>query len=208
MINERALDALREKVSESEGKKRFSHTLGVERAARTLGALLLPEKICELAAAALLHDITKEFSFEKQLKSCEEFGIILGRYDHMSPSVLHAMTGEGYIKKHFPEFADEEVLSAVRKHTTGDENMSVFDKIIFIADYIEDGRTYPECINVREMLLTGLENETAEARLSRLDAAVIAALDNTVRELLEKGKIISEKTFMARNSIIASKNRS
>ena len=86
--------------------------------------------------------------------------------------------------------------------------MSVFDKIIFIADYIEDGRTYPECINVREMLLTGLENETAEARLSRLDAAVIAALDNTVRELLEKGKIISEKTFMARNSIIASKNRS
>ena len=67
-ITEKSLSELRERVRPYMNEKRFAHTLGVERECVALGSILLPEKVNDLRAAALLHDITKMLSLEKQLK--------------------------------------------------------------------------------------------------------------------------------------------
>ena len=136
MFDEKKIDDLRDKLAGEMSEFRFRHTLGGEKEAVRLGELYAPDKIPLLRAAALLHDITKENTFEKQLQLCYELGIMLKDSEKSSPKTLHAITGAAVIERDFPEFADPELVSAVRWHTTGKENMSIRDKIIYLADYI------------------------------------------------------------------------
>ena len=71
LFTDDALEKLRKKIKERMSEKRFSHTLGVERCAKKLGELILPDRISELCAAALLHDISKEIPIEKQFEILE-----------------------------------------------------------------------------------------------------------------------------------------
>ena len=81
-LTERDLDALREAVRTYYTEKRYGHALCVEEEAARLGEIFLPGRIHALRAAALLHDITKKFDLEKQLKCCADFGIII-------PLIIH-----------------------------------------------------------------------------------------------------------------------
>ena len=117
-------------------QKRFLHTLGVVKAARQLGEELMPEKIQSLTVAAHLHDIAKELPTEELLTLSSEYGYVTTEEDMNSPQVLHSFAAPAVIKRDFPEYASEEILSAVFKHTTGDGEMSVFDEIIFLSDLI------------------------------------------------------------------------
>ena len=196
------LSRLRQRVRETLGVGRYLHTLGVERAAIRLGEQLCPEDISELSVAALLHDITKELSEEEQLEILKNIPEICDS-DIKSASVHHSLTAPYVIERDFAEFATERVLEAVRNHTTGDEGMSVFDEIIFISDYIEDGRTYEGCVNVRDALYSELEGaRTSEDKLRALRRAVLSALDNTVVGLVKSGRVIHERTVYARNYIL------
>ena len=152
------LEKLKTEVSARVSPKRFSHILGVERCALELGKIFLPDRLDELSAAAVLHDVTKEIPHENQIKLLEESGFLLTEEDKNTSGVLHSFSAPLIIKRDFPEFATDDIISAVGNHTVGSENMSVFDKIIFISDYAEDTRVYESCRKVRAALFDNLEN--------------------------------------------------
>lgn len=198
--NERLLDALREKISTYMSGKRLSHTLAVEREIKKLCDVYAPDKEYTLRAAALLHDITKELSVQKQLQLCEEFGIMYMPEEILTPKIFHSRTAPAIIRRDFPDFADEEILSAVRWHTTGRAGMTLGEELLFLADYIEDTRTFPSCVTLREFFWSGVDGAADKA--AHLTDTMIMALDMTVHELCEERQPIHLDTMAARNSLI------
>ena len=203
MYTEKQLSELYEKVKESMSEKRFRHTAAVADMAARLGALFVPDKCDLLRAAALLHDITKEYSLEKQLQILESFGIMVNKQDILTPKTLHARTAALLIPMTYPEFADPVVIDAVRYHTTGRVGMTITEKIVYFADYIDDTRTYPDCVFLRNGFFDAKpEQMDMETRLAHFRKWLIASFDKTMASLIEEGKIISEDTALARNSLI------
>ncbi len=203
-LSESDLACLKEGVRPYYAEKRYLHALGVEEETVRLGEIFLPDRIHALRAAALLHDITKKFDLEKQLKCCADFGIIVK--DPFSPEVLHAVTAPLIAAEDFPNHTDGEILSAIRWHTTGRWGMTVFEAIVFLADYIEPGRTHPSCVGVREELysrLTAAENREEQEAAFR--SAVLAALDNTITYLVKKKAFLDPDTVSARNFYLSEK---
>lgn len=198
--NERSLDALRDKISAYMSGRRLSHTLAVEREIKKLCDVYAPEKEYILRAAALLHDITKELSLTKQLQLCEEFGIMYMPEEILTPKIFHSRTAPAVIERDFPEFAGEEILSAVRWHTTGRADMTLGEQLLFLADYIEDTRTFSSCVTLREFFWSGVNG--AEDKVAHLTSTMIMALDMTVHELCEEKQPIHLDTMAARNSLI------
>lgn len=192
--------ALRERVKEYLTPKRLEHTLGVEREAKFLGEIYLPEKVMSLRAAALLHDITKRCDFEKQLQYCAKFDIITSDYDKLSPKTFHSKTAAALIPECFPEFDDEEIVNGVRWHTTGHDGMTDFEAIVYLADYMEDTRTFPDCVRLRESFRAGLEaGEDVRVLLAR---TMITSFDMTISGLIEEGSPIDADTVTARSYYI------
>lgn len=201
-ICEYKIDALRDAVRAYMSEKRYVHTLGVEEMAKQLAKYCLPDKIAPIRCAALLHDIAKEMPKEEQLSVLASMPEITDS-DLASSPAHHAFCAPYLIKRDFPEFATTDILSAVFNHTTGHPDMSLFDEIIFLADYIEEGREYAECIRIRESLLNKLRSaKDAEECLLWLHKAVIAELDSTLLSLTKRGMYINERTVATRNAFI------
>ena len=204
MFDEKQLTALREKVSEGMSPKRFFHTAEVEKMAKRLGALYCPEQIPMLRAAALLHDVTKEYSSEKHLEILSDFGINVSKQDILTPKTLHARTAALLIPTAYSEFADPALVLAVRYHTTGRANMTLPEKLIYLADYIDESRAFPDCVKLREMFWGARPEEMGEKeRLSHLDRVLVTSFDMTIAGLLADGALVSEDTVAARNHLIA-----
>lgn len=202
-ITEQQLDALRKELSGLISPKRFAHTLGVERMAVRLGQLYCPDCIPQLRAAALLHDITKEESLEKQLQLCQKFGIIVSETDRLAPKTFHAKTAAALIPEKYPAFADPTVVSAVRWHTTGHAEMTLCEHLIYLADYIDDTRKFEDCVILRDMFWNADPDAMdAEQRMAHLYRVLLTSYDMTIRGLLEDGAPISEDTFHARNYLL------
>ena len=206
-ITEEALNRLREKLAGCMSPKRYRHTVAVEAMAEQLGRLYLPDEILPLRAAALLHDITKEYSLEEQLKICEEFGIMVSAYDKCSPKTFHAKTAAALIPSRYPDFAEESVLSAVRWHTTGRAHMTRMEELIYLADYIDESRTFPDCVLLRHLFWSAEpEQMNEQEREAHLRAVLIESFDMTVRALTAEGAIISADTVHARNALLLKHN--
>jgi nicotinate-nucleotide adenylyltransferase len=156
-----------------------------------------------LRAAALLHDITKEEIFEKQLQLCEKFDIIVDEIAKKAPKTLHAMTAAALIGEQYPEFADPRVIDTVRWHTTGHAEMTLCEHLIYLADYIDDTRKFEDCVILRDMFWNAdpAAMET-EQRMAHLYRVLLASYDMTIRGLLEDGAPISADTFHARNHLL------
>jgi predicted HD superfamily hydrolase involved in NAD metabolism len=170
---------------------RWRHTMGVTETsiqlAHKYGA---DEEKAELAA--ILHDCCKYWPIHNQAEALREQGARDdGLEDVLSydKELWHAPAG-AYIAKRDYAVGDEEVLDAIRYHTTGRAGMTLLDKIVCLADYIEPGRDFPGVHNIRELAEHSLEK------------ALIAGFDSTIRFLLEKGKRIYPLTIRARNSLI------
>ncbi len=206
MITEQMLDTLREEIQAAMSPKRFFHTAEVEKMAAYLGSLYVPDKILELRAAALLHDTTKEKAPEWHIMICAEHGVELNRDALLAAKTLHAVTAAALIPEDFPELATDEIIGCVRWHTTGKEGMTVLEKIIYLADYIDMSRTFEDCVELREFFMSAHpENMDMADRLRHLDDTLILSFDMTVRGLLEDGKLISRDTINARNALIRDK---
>lgn len=154
--------------------ERYEHILGVEKAASALAKRYGADEY-KARAAALLHDITKQKTLREQLNLADKFGIIEGKDFEEIPQIAHAFTGSAYAEHRF-YVTDAEILNAVRFHTTGRANMSLLEKIIFLADVVEEGRTF-----------AGVEALRAAA-FRNLDEAMLMSLHAT-REKTEKLKI-------------------
>lgn len=206
MITEEMLDALRHQVSEGMSQRRFIHTAEVEKMAAYLGSIYAPDKIPVLRAAALLHDVTKEYSYAEQIELCQKYGVELEADARFAPKTLHARTAAAIIPEKFPSFADAEIISCVRYHTTGRADMTLSEKLIYLADYIDLSRTFEDCVKLRNYFLAPEPEKLSENELlAHLDATLIMSYDMTVRALVEEGTPISLDTMAARNQLIREK---
>lgn len=189
MFSDSALNSLSLEIEGRLSHKRYAHTLGVASAARRIASYFPDIDSSEITAAALLHDITKEYSEA-------EHKMLISENDFCdSLEVLHSFSAPSVIRRDFPTYATENVLRSVYAHTVGAPDMTLFDEIIFIADYVEDGRTYHTCVKARDGLYTQLDeadNVTeCEAALHR---AVAFALSETVKMLKEGARPIHPQT--------------
>jgi len=205
-ITEQSLDRLRERVMREMSPKRFRHTLAVEQMVERLCALFCPEESLRMRAAALLHDLTKELDTAGQTALCRRLGISLIPADLLAPKTLHARTAAARIAVDFPEFADPVVIDAVRWHTTGRAGMTLTEKLLYLADYVDLSRTFSNCVLLRRYFFgANPESMDAEERLALLRDTLILSYDMTVRDLLDEGIPIAEDTVKARNELLLEK---
>ena len=204
MINETMLDALRASLSKKMSEKRYRHTVEVERMVARLGELYAPESVLMLRGAALLHDLTKEYKTDYQLMLCARYGLTVTKEEILAPKTFHARTAAAMIPEEYPDFADEALIGCVRYHTTGRRGMTLCEKLVYLADYIDLSRTFEDCVRLRSFFFDARPEEMDEkARLSHLRDTLILSYDMTVKALLEEGTPISPDSFEARNELVA-----
>lgn len=117
---------------------RYEHTLGVSETARRLAEIYGYDSE-KAALAGLLHDCAKYMPDDTKIALCREYGVSISDAEYKNPSLLHAKCG-AILAEHEYQIIDFDILHAIRVHTTGVPDMSLLDKIIFIADYIEPNR--------------------------------------------------------------------
>ena len=194
---------LRGIITASLGEYRSRHVLSTEEEAVRLAAVYLPSKEREVRISALLHDITKEYDVNAQLQTLKDFGMVADDVLLNSPKVLHSVTAPFIIKRDFSEFASDEVISAVRNHTTGAADMSLLDCIIYLADYIEPLRSFEDCKKLREYFWSGIDACSSEKeKLLHLYKTMVMSFDMTIENLIDEHCVISPDTFSARNAFL------
>ena len=137
-MNIEELLAIRAKLKENLKPERYEHTLGVAFTSAAL-AMRYGADIRKAELAGLLHDCAKNYKTEELISMCKAAGIELTENELQAPQVLHAIYAPVLAREAY-EIEDEEVLSALRWHTTGHANMTLLEKIVYIADYIEPRR--------------------------------------------------------------------
>lgn len=180
---EKVQEYLKERLSED----RFKHSLGVMKAAKSL-AKVYGENEDEAEFAGLIHDIAKELSKDDILKYLEKYNIAADEIEVKHKGLLHAKLGASIAKEEFD--ASESVQNAIKYHTTGNKKMDTFAKIIYLADKIEENRTYEEVERLREL---AKEN---------LDKAILFTLDFTIQKSIKKGTLIHPDTVDFRNHLL------
>ena len=197
------IDALRERVRGSMSDYRFIHTAEVEKMAARIGELYAPDKLDILRAAALLHDVTKELKPDEQIEMLRVAGEDVATLELASHKTFHARTAVYAILRDYPEFADGELLAAVRYHTTGRADMSICEKIIFLADYIDMSRKFDDCVKLRNYFWDAHpENMSESERERHLLQTILIGLDTTLSSLIEEGAPTDPDSVSARNFII------
>lgn len=160
-------------------EKRVAHILGCCQTAVELARLYGADET-DAARAGLLHDITKALDGPLQLTLCRAYGTILDDFSRKNPKTLHALTGSLVAERVFGE--NEAVVSAIRYHTTGRANMTLLEKIIYVADYVEPNRDFPGVEKVRK------------AAYENIDLALKLGLESTLALLKEQGREVSPES--------------
>ena len=202
-MTEAVLDELRGVVLSKLSPKRYRHVAAVEDMVARLCALYCPGEVMRLRAAALLHDITKELSTEEQVLLCHAYGIPVDGGDLLAPKTLHARTAAAQIPVEYPAFDDPLIVSAVRWHTTGHADMTLTEKLLYLADYIDASRTFQNCVILRRYFWgAGPEGMTDAERAALLRDTLLLSYDMTIRDLLDEGTPVAVDTVEARNELL------
>jgi len=184
-------------------ERRLKHTLGVAEAAKELAKAHFPEldlKMVELAA--LMHDYTKEFPIERHLQIMSLFGIEATEDEIINHKLLHAKTGALIAKDSFA--LPEDACSAVYWHTTGKPDMTPFETVIYLGDYIEEFREDASCIQLREYYKKCMSREKDKS--IALLKTLVRSFDTTLKHLISEEKTIDENTIKARNFYVKKLN--
>lgn len=152
------LDWLRERAYAYLKPKRIPHVAGCEQEASKL-ALRWGEDPGDAAEAGILHDITKKLSMDEQLILAEKYGIVFDKFERENIKLTHAITGAALSKELFG--VPERIYSAIRWHTTGRADMTLLEKIIYIADYIEPTRDFEGVERLRQLAYEDIDSAMA-----------------------------------------------
>lgn len=164
--------------------KRFIHSIGVAYTAANL-AMCYSYDVNKAFRAGLLHDCGKYMSDEDSYKFCIKNNIPVSEAENAARALLHAKIGE-YLATAKYEENDIEILSAIRWHTTGRINMSLYEKIIFVADYIEPNRTHDSDLPfIRELAYKDL------------DKCIVKIYENTINYINGSNKKMDPVTLEA-----------
>ncbi len=204
-FNESQINSLREHIRGKMSDFRFAHTSGVEKMAVRLGEIYCPDQTDVLRVAALLHDVTKELSISEHTEIYRRHSLEPSKEELSAPTTLHSVTAALIIPEKYPEFASDEVISAVKYHTVGRAEMTLTEKLIFLADYIDETRKYDDCVALRkEFFDAEPEKMTENEKNIHLDRVILHAFDLTVADIIKNKRVLSPETVSARNSIICS----
>lgn len=176
------------KLTQQLSPKRLNHSIGVSDTAAQL-AERYGADVEKARLAGLLHDCARDMSNNLLLQTAEANAIVLRDVERRTPMLLHAPVGVIIAQQEYG-VTDPEVLSAIRWHTTGGPDMSLLDYIVFFADYIEPGRSFPGVERLRALAEKGL-NE-----------AVLAAYDQTLGYLMSERALIHSDTVEGRNALL------
>lgn len=168
-------------------EKRYYHSLCVSKAAKEL-AKKYGADVQKAEIAGILHDIMKDLPPEQQLEKMKQYGVRLTEVERSAQKLWHAMLGMAYLKNEL-HIEDTEILGAVRYHTTGRANMTLLEKILFIADFISADRDY-----------FGVDNLRKAAEIN-LDEAMLEGFVYTITDLTEQRKAIHPDTIAAYNQV-------
>ena len=180
------LDEIREKVKEMQSGKRFEHTIGVMYTAASL-AMRYNADVDKALLAGLLHDVAKGYTPQEMLELCEKYGLSVSGAEKKNPGLLHAKLG-AYIAEREYAIKDSEILDAITWHTTGRPNMTLLDKIIYIADYIEPNRKDAPNLDIMRY-----------RAFNDLDDCLIQVLESILQYLQSKNEVVdpmTEKTYL------------
>ncbi len=180
-------------LSQYVGQKRRAHILSASQETQRMCRHLHREDLERQALiAALLHDITKEYTYEQQAEVIRSHHLDLTDGDLSTPGILHAFTAAEIARELFPNLVDDAVAGAIRWHCTGRPDMTTLEKIMFVADFIEPSRQYENCKRVRNLFYSA---PTERA----LDQAVLAELTATVHLYQNSDQALNRRTLNAQN---------
>ena len=167
---------------------RFLHTRGVAYTAAALAMRWYKYEVDRVMIAGYMHDCAKCMTLEQQLSVAEDNMIYISDYHIQHPKLMHAVVGPYVAQEEYGIF-DREIHEAIRTHTTGEPDMSVMQKIIYVADFIEPNR---------EIIVRHMEN-IREMAFTDLDQAVYMIADHTVQYLESKGEDFDPTTIRTRD---------
>ena len=172
---------------------RFGHSIRVERVAVALGKKWgVKENL--ISPAALLHDCSRRYDRQGLLTQAKKIGLKIDPIRKFEPKLFHAEVSADIAKREFG-IKNQQILRAIRLHTVGSPAMSPLDKIIYLADHIEEGRDF------------GGVDEIRKLAFKDLDRAVVASTTNMIRFLLDQGLPVYAGTVATRNSFILKREK-
>ena len=164
-------------------EKRYRHSLAVAEEAVHLAKKYGADEE-KAYTAGILHDIMKDMPPEEQLKRMTRYDIVLTEVERSGQKLWHAMLGAAYVEQEL-HIEDQDILNAIRYHTSGRAGMSLLEKVIYMADMCSEERGYPEAEELRKLLKKDL------------DKALIRALQYSLQWLKEEHKQIDEDSKLA-----------
>ena len=181
-----------DKLKSDIGTNRYNHSLRVMEVSKEL-AIKYGCSVEKAALAGLLHDCGKLQGDINLLKMANDFDIILDSVMENNHELIHCVIGAELAKREY-NVEDEDVLNAIRYHTTGRENMSLLEKIIYIADLIEPGRNFEGVERLRSLAYKDI------------DECLLSALNNTIKYVIDNDKLIHLDSIKARNYLLIQKD--
>lgn len=180
------MDYMKEIVKENLDAIRYEHTMGVMYTAAAM-TMRYDVDLQKALVAGLLHDCAKCISTNEKISLCEEHGIIISESERKNPSLLHAKLGAFFAEEKYG-VKENDILEAITYHTTGRPKMTLLDKIVFIADYIEPNRAQaPHLDQIRKLAFEDI------------DACLYMILEDTLAYLQTKSEVIdpmTEQTYL------------
>ena len=168
------------KLKEMLPERRLKHSMNVSQCVVKLSEIYGYD-MEKAKLAGLIHDCAKYFNDDQVEDSIKKFNIELDSLEENNISLSHSVIGSYVIQEIF-NIKDEDIINAVRYHTTGRENMTILEKIIYMADLIEEGRKFP--------------------LVDKLDEALLLSFNNTIKFVMDNNQLIHPITVSARNYIL------
>jgi len=191
---EERIEEIKNELKEILSEYRYNHSVSVMEKCIEL-AEIHGVDVKEAAIAGLLHDNSKEMLLEENIKYAKDNGIEFDEIELKVPGLMHGKVGADIAKKKYR--VPDEIAHAIRVHTTTDLNMNDLDKIVYIADKIEESRD------------EGIENIELERATSLvdLDKTMLIIIDGTIKKLIENKKLIHPNALLTRNALVDKLNQ-
>lgn len=183
------IEKITEIIKEMLPQKRFNHSKNVAKCAFKLADIYNIDK--DMAyLAGIAHDCAKYLTNEEVNYYVYKYEIKLNSIELNNIALSHSIIGS-YIAKHELNIDNEDILNAIKYHTTGRENMTILEKVIYMADLIEEDRVFPNVDLLRELTYKG-----------DIDKALLLSFDNTIKFVIDNNQIIHPRTIDSRNYLL------
>ena len=182
------LGLMEKKLKEMLTPHRFEHSLGVQDMAVRLAERYGGDRQ-KAALAGLVHDCAKDLTMEQMEERLQRYALKLDEVSLREPALIHGPLGACVAQDLF-QIDDQEILGAICYHTTGRENMTLLEKIIYLADFIEPCRDYPGVERLRQIAWESL------------DRALLLSFDNTIAYVISLKSLLHPNTILARNYLL------